>query len=139
MADVEDVLMEGGGGEAATAAVAAAATETDETTVENRKRKRKTVRFVVDKEMDDKLALEHSRDKYQRTDKQQQRPQTSTTTEETNHRDDANDTNYESKHTLDSDEEEEVKYRRLDIREVIIWVKGCCRLCGYIQGVGKGK
>lgn len=81
--------------------------------------KKRKVQFVEDREMSDTAALKHSRGKYGRTKVGggDDRDDADTSTRE-EPRPGNDDGDYKSKHTLDSDEEEEEKYDRLDMDKV---------------------
>lgn len=71
-------------------------------------------RFSEVDELSDTSALEHSRGKYARYQ------EVNTKGNDSDEEDGRNDVraDYKSKHTLDSDEEEDVKYRKLDVDKV---------------------
>ncbi|KAL4002478.1 hypothetical protein ACH3XW_3620 [Acanthocheilonema viteae] len=72
------------------------------------------LRFSEVDELTDEGALEHSREKYARYQDDKERGKN--LDEEEDREDTRKD--YESKHTLDSDEEEDVKYKKLDVDKI---------------------
>lgn len=84
--------------------------------------KKRKVQFVEDREMSDSAALKHSRTKFNRsTDANRDDRDDADTTTREEARPDKDDGDYQSKHTLDSDEEEEEKYERLDMDKVCLF------------------
>lgn len=75
------------------------------------------LRFSEVDELTDQGALEHSREKYVRYQDDEEEEKNSDQEENEGAR-----KNYQSKHTLDSDEEEEVKYKKLDVDKVCCFI-----------------
>lgn len=76
------------------------------------------LRFSEVDELTDEGALEHSREKYARYKEDEKNGKNSD--EEENGESTMKD--YRSKHTLDSDEEEEMKYKKLDVDKVCYFI-----------------
>lgn len=76
------------------------------------------LRFSEVDELTDERALEHSHEKYARY--QDDKEEGKNSDEEESREDTRKD--YESKHTLDSDEEDGVKYKKLDVDKVCCFI-----------------